>query len=759
MKKIDKPIVNRLKNKYLLFITCKLLLSALILSKCSPKEVIDTNEINFLQYVDPMIGTGFHGHTFPGPTWPHGQIQLSPDTHIMGWEASSGYHYDDTTLYGFSHNHLSGTGIGDLGDFLFLPYTHHQGLEKPVGTLDHRKETAEAGYYKVQVDPWGVTAELTANERSGWHRYTYPKDEEAHLMVDLSHILQPNWGHRLVESTVKIVDEYTIQGYRLTSGWAHKDPIWFYCQFDQPVLNYQVQEVNTGNAEGMGIIAHLNFGKLSTPLQARVAISAVDQEGAKNNLEQATIGQTFDTILKTTQEQWNQELSIIRIKTEDTDIMKNFYTGLYHTMIAPSLYSDVDGRYRGMDGKIHINAKSNRYTAYSLWDVYRAWLPLMTIIKPSKVTSWSYDLFEQSLEGGLLPKWPLNGNYTGTMVGYPAVSFLNDALQKQLIDTLKQEILIASQKCATWQPAFAKKHEGTRAARVMPSHILYKDSLGFVPIDKLKESVSYGLEMAYYDWCIAQMAKIIGKDSLYNVYTSKSTAYQNYFDKEVNFMRGKNIDGTWKSGFNPRFSDHLHGAFVEGNAWQWTTMVPHDVPGLAKLMGGPSGLGIWLDSLFSTSSQIDGENASRDITGFIGQYAHGNEPGHHVPYLYQHTDRPWKTQKVLDSILYNFYKPTPEGIIGNEDCGQMSAWYILNTLGIYQMTVGDPTFSIGRPLIDEASIKISDGFFKIKVLKNSKKNKYISRVLLDGKALENKQLSYFSIKEGSELTIEMTNNF
>ena len=628
-----------------------------LLAACASGDGHSQNDSvpDYLQWVDPMIGTGFHGHTFPGPVWPHGQIQLSPDTHIMGWEASSGYHYDDSKLYGFSHNHLSGTGIGDLGDFLFLPYTQQKHSKKPIGILNHHNEFAEVGYYKIIIEPWNILAELTANKRSGWHRYTYPTHEEARLMVDLAHILQPNWGHKLLESTFEVTDKYTIRGYRLTSGWAHHDPVWFYCQFNQPILQYQLLEdttISNGSNKSKGITAFLNFGKLNEPLLAKVSISAVDREGAKYNFEQATTNQTFDGVVKANQKKWANELACIRIQAKDSTVLTNFYTSLYHTMIAPSLYGDADGRYRGMDGRIYTNKSRDRYTAYSLWDVYRAWLPLMSIIKPSQVTSWSYDIYQHSREGGLLPKWPLNSNYTGTMVGYPAISFLSDALQKQLIDTLQHEILKAALKSATWQPDFPKKHTGTRAARVMPPHIYYKDSLGFVPIDKLKESVSYGLEMAYYDWCVAQIAKSLSNDSIYKAYMLKAAAYKHYFDPEVNFMRGKNTDGTWKENFNPRYSNHLHGAFVEGNAWQWTTMVPHDVLGLAELMGGQASLGIWLDSLFSTSPQIDGDNASMDITGLIGQYAHGNEPGHHVPYLYQYTDKPWKTQKVLDSILY-----------------------------------------------------------------------------------------------------------
>lgn len=717
---------------------------------------------NVLKYVDPMIGTGFHGHTFPGPTLPHSRIQLSPDTHLLGWEASSGYHYSDTTLYGFSHTHLSGTGIGDLGDVLLLPFTGNVPKEKPVGILNHENEHAEVGYYKVNVAPWNVSAELSTTLYSGRHRYQFPESENANVMVDLEHILQANWGHKVVESIIQIVDEYTIQGYRKTSGWAENDPIWFTCTFDKPVLssviNVDGKTIEASTASGINITAYVSFGKLESPLNIKVAVSSVDQIGATKSLNAEKDLETFDEVVENAQNIWNNELQAITIISNDTVVLKNFYTALYHTKIAPTLFSDADGRYRGMDNEIHKNTLLKRYSAYSLWDTFRAWYPLMTIIEPERSKAWVYDLYQQSQEGGLLPKWQLNGNYTGTMVGYPAVAILSDAVNKGLIDSIPNKLLNAAVLSSQWQPDFHEKHKGTRAEMVMPKHIYYKEKMGFVPLDKQKESVSYGLEMAYYDWCIARMADVLGNKDVAETYYKKGDAFKHYFDPELKFMRGKNADGSWGKEFNPKFSNHLEGEFVEGNSYQWTPFLPHAVNEFATMLGGEKELGDWLDKLFTTSSEIKGDNASADITGLIGQYAHGNEPSHHVPYMYQFSDRPWRTQEVLDSIMTEFYTPTPEGIIGNEDCGQMSAWYVLNAVGLYQMTPGDNQYYIGRPIINAASIKLKDGEFNIEVINNSANNKYLEKVLLNGKQLANFKIEYKDIEAGNVLEIYMTSD-
>ncbi|MAV79737.1 MAG: glycoside hydrolase [Flavobacteriaceae bacterium] len=730
------------------------------LSGCDPKKSIKNEVPNLTQLVDPMIGTGFHGHTFPGPTLPHGQIQLSPDTHIMGWDASSGYHYDDETLYGFSHNHLSGTGIGDLGDFLFLPFTMTV-ESKPVGKLIHEKERAETGYYSIMLEPWNILCELTTTERVGWHRYTYPEAANAKLMIDLSHVLQPNWGHALIESEIEFIDDYTVRGYRKTSGWAREDPGWFTARFDQPILKKQIVENGKVSvkqkSKGRNLIVYLEFGSLSSPLNVQVGISYTSAKGSTVNLSTLNSKESFEEVVVKAKKVWNTQLNKIRIESKEEKVLKNFYTAMYHSHMAPFIFGDANGEYRGMDGIIREGSTSQRYSAYSLWDIFRAWFPMMTLINPQKVREWVYDLLSISDEGGLLPKWFLNGNYTGTMVGYPATAVIADAMKKGLLDSIPEKLLKASVKCSKWQEDFNLKNKGTRAENVMPKHIKYKETLGFVPMDKFKESVSYGLEMAYYDWCISQMAYHLGSKELAKAYEAKGKAYAYYFDKETSFMRGKMSDGSWDPNFDPNFSDHLESAFVEGNSWQWTPFVLHDPKGLAELMGGKKAFGDWLDELFTTSSKVTGENASGDITGLIGQYAHGNEPSHHIPYLYQFTDRPWRTQEVLDFILNSFYEPTPEGIIGNEDCGQMSAWYVMNAIGIYQMTPGDNTFYIGRPIVDLATLSLDKGSFTIKILNNSKENKYVQKVLVDERVQESMSIQFEDIKAGSELVIVMGN--
>ena len=729
----------------------------LLLGACSPTE---SPEKRSLDFVDPFIGTAFHGHTFPGPVLPHGRIQAGPDTHIMGWDASSGYHYDDSVLYGFSQTHLSGTGIGDMGDVLLLPFVGEPGESKPVAELDHSREQAEAGYYGIEVKPWEIFAEMTTTSHTAIYRFTYPSAATPRIMVDLEHVLQPNWGHKLISSEIRKVDEYSLEGFRFTSGWAKDDPIWFRLTFNQPIQKTDLKvdgtmQENSELARATAITAFLSFAPSDEPLEARISVSSVDKLGARQNLDK-TAQLSFAQHKAEAQSVWNTELEKIQIDTKDETIKKNFYTALYHSKIAPMNFTDLDGRYRGIDQKIYTKGKEDSYTVYSLWDVFRSWYPLMTIIEPERSRSWAYDLYDHSEKGGLLPKWALNGNYTGTMVGYPAIAVLADAYAKDMLDSIPEKLLEASVTSSSWQVDFNQKHKGSRAERVMPIQIYFKEKYGFIPADSSNASVSYGLEMAYYDWCVAEMAKGMGNAAVENRYRTKAAAYQKYFDAEVGFMRGINKDGSRVKDFNPRFSDHEHSDYIEGNAWQWTPLVLHDPAGFRDLLGGKEALGIWLDSLFTTSSEIAGENASADISGLIGQYAHGNEPSHHVPFLYQYSDRPWRTQEVLDQILHEFYTPTPDGIIGNEDCGQMSAWYVLNALGLYQLTPGKAEFSIGRPIVDEAKVWQGKGYFRIKVHNNSRQNKYVEKVLLNGKELEEWVILYTDLQPDALIEIFMS---
>ncbi len=623
-----------------------------------------------VDYVDPMIGTGFHGHTYPGAVVPFGRVQLSPDTRLEGWDASSGYHYSDSTIYGFSHTHLSGTGIGDMGDILFLPFTGDIPSE-PVATFSHDNETARPGYYSVLLKPWDINCELSATLRTGWHRYSYPEGSNSSLMIDLGHVLQTTWGHRLEESYINIIDDKTIEGYRLTTGWAACDPVYFRAEFARPFEIIQLEadgkSVPGSRAEGRDVRAWLSFGELSSPLEIKVSVSAVDEQGARVNMQEVSDLESFDRVAGKAWELWSETLASIEIESSDESVLTNFYTAMYHAHLSPMIFSDADGRYVGMDRQIHYETNTRAYTVFSLWDTFRAWYPLMTIIDPSKSREWIYSLYDGYKEGGLLPKWPLTGNYTGTMVGYPALSLLADGMTKGLADSIPEKLLEAAVVSVSWQPDWHDKHKGSRAENVMPEHIMYKELTGIVPVDACVGSVSWGLEMAYYDWCLIQMAKYLGDEQLADEWHDRSLYYRNYYDPSTGFMRARTSDGNWFEGFNPNYSDHEAGEYIEGN----------------------------------------------------------------------------------------FYLPTPEGIIGNEDCGQMSAWYILSALGFYQIAPGNPVYDIGRPVVDGARIRQGDGWFSIKVHNNSRRNKYVERTVLNGQELKGLQFRHEEIKAGGTLEFFM----
>ncbi|MCY1720719.1 GH92 family glycosyl hydrolase [Prolixibacteraceae bacterium Z1-6] len=728
---------------------------------CTPTSTTTKSDFDPLQFVDPFIGTGFHGHTFPGATVPFGMVQLSPDTHIMGWDASSGYHYEDSTLYGFSHTHLSGTGIGDMGDVLLLPYSNTDQL-KPVGTFDKNDESATPGYYKVQLNNFGVTAELTATKRVGFHRYSYKNAEERKVMLNLGHILQPNWGHRIIENSFRKINDRTFEGVQKTSGWASDHLIAYRIEFAEPVENFAVYSENekTDKTElsGRDIQVYMQFASSKEPLLVKVALSVADEKGAAQNLQAELPGWDFETTVDETQKEWRAALHGIEISTDDEEVKTNFYTALYHSMMSPFTYQDVDGRYRGMDKSIKTAPEGfTNYSVFSLWDTFRAFHPLMTIIRPGKAGEWAGSLVQKYLEGGLLPKWPLASNYTGTMVGYPATSVLADALTKGLVPEADLKTwLEAAVTSSTYQAKWLEKVKGTREENVMSKHIYFKEKYGFVPADSISESVSWGVEMAYYDWCIGKIAEAAGDEKTAALYFKNAENYKLYFDESTGFMRGKNSDGSWRTPFHPRFSEHEKSDYVEGNAYQWSYFVPHDIENHIKMYGGKNNFEIQLDTLFTTSSEIEGENASGDITGLIGQYAHGNEPSHHMAYLYNWTNSGWKTQNYLDQILYDFYLPTPAGIIGNEDCGQMSAWYVLSAIGFYQVCPGDPTYTIGRPLVDTAKIQVPGGVFEIVAHNNSRDNKFVEKVVLNGTALEEPFFSHSDLMKGGKLEFFMS---
>lgn len=729
--------------------------------KPAPDSGLLSDEI---KYVDPFIGTGFHGHTFPGATRPFAMVQVSPDTHIMGWDASSGYHYDDREIYGFSHTHLSGTGIGDLGDVALLPFSGSDSI-KPVGLFNKDTEKATPGFYAVRLDNFGVNVELTSTDKVGFHKYTYDNPKDRRVMLDLGHILQPNWGHKLVDNNYLFVNDSTVEGTVRTQGWAHFHSVSYRITFSEPIetiyqyiggkLRQDSLFLRINTAEDLKF--HYKFPEKAEPLYVKVALSMVDTEGAEKNLEAELPDWDFEATRIKSAEIWNDALNAIEIQADPT-VMVNFYTALYHTMIAPFAYQDVDGRYLGMDKKVHkAEPGYTNYSVFSLWDTFRALHPLMTIINPDLAADWGKVLVQGYKEGGILPKWPLASSYTGCMVGYPAVSVLADLVSKNLADGDLKTWAEAGARSSVYREDLAEKFKGTRELDLITRHPYYKEKYGFVPADSIPESVSWGLEMAYEDWCISQIAAKAGLDSLAKAYAAKGEYYKRYLDPETKMMRPIMGDGTFRTPFNPRYSAHMRSDYTEGNAFQWSFFAPHDMDNFIATIGGKNELETRLDTLFTTSSQVDGEHASGDITGLIGQYAHGNEPSHHMAYLYNWTDSPWKGQERLDYIMREFYTNKPDGIIGNEDCGQMSAWYVMSALGFYQVAPGIPVYTLGRPMVDRALIHVKGGIFEIQVKNNSPENKYIKEVTLNGKVLDTPFFSHTDMAKGGKLVFEMTN--
>ncbi|HEY9048306.1 MAG TPA: GH92 family glycosyl hydrolase [Ohtaekwangia sp.] len=727
-------------------------------------------QVNKLDLVNPFIGTGGHGHTFPGATVPYGMVQLSPDTRLNGWDACSGYHASDQAILGFSHTHLSGTGIGDYGDVLFIPTIGKQQLdqgtaEKPDDGYASPKvpgsESASPGYYTVRLKDYNVKVELTATAHAGFHRYIFPAaSKNAGVIIDVGHTLQSHFNE---VNQIEIINDHELRGYKLTKGWARDHHVYFHAVFSKP-FTYKLASGKTIALEGtksidkIGAKALLQFDKLSgQEVLVKVGISSVDYAGAKNNVLQEIPGWSFENVKDNAAKQWNAWLNRIDIKGGSADQQKIFYTALYHTAISPNLFTDFDGRYRGMDKKIHqSNNGSGNYTVFSLWDTFRAFHPLMTIINPSMNEAWIRSMIKKYDESGALPMWELASNETGTMIGYNAVPVIVDAYMKGYRNFDVEKAYSAIVHASTYDTSIVFVDDEVKHG-IMPKAKYYNETLGFIPSDKENESVSKALEFAYNDWCISQMAKALGKDADYKKFSERSKRYVRYFDSRTGFMRGVNADGSWKSPFNPRFSNHRKDEYVEGNSWQWSWFVPHDIPGLIALHGGRDQFLNKLDSLFEETSEVDGKNSSADISGLIGQYAHGNEPSHHITYLYTYAGQPWKTQHLVDSILHTLYFNDANGLSGNEDCGQMSAWFVLSSLGFYQVSPGNPIYTLGRPLFNEATIHIENGkIFTIRAENNSDRNKYISEVKLNGVVLQQPFISHADIISGGILEFTMS---
>ncbi|ESU23984.1 putative hybrid glycoside hydrolase, group 92(-20) family protein precursor [Flavobacterium enshiense DK69] len=658
---------------------------------------------NYAEYVNPFVGTGGHGHTFPGATLPFGMVQLSPDTRIDGsWDGCGGYHYSDDVIYGFSHTHLNGVGVSDYGDIMLMPTMGKPSLNAKAysSSFSHQNEKAAAGFYSVKLDKHNIDVDLTASTRVGFHKYTFNKDGQANIILDLNH------RDKLLQGEVKIIDNRTIEILRRSEAWARDQYVFARIEFNVPmkVTNSKNSKLISDN-EAVKYLA-LSFSKpvkKGEIILVKVALSPTGYEGAKLNMTEIKHWD-FEKARKNAESLWNKELSKIEVTSDNKDKLAIFYTALYHTMMQPNIAEDLDGKYRGRDNKIHVADNFDYYTVFSLWDTFRGAHPLYTLIDKKRTSDYINTFIKQYEQGGRLPVWELASNETDCMIGYHSVSVIADAMVKGI-------------KGFDYEKAFeAAKHSA------MLDHLgldAYKKN-GFISIDDEHESVSKTLEYAYDDWCIAQMAQLLKKNEDFEYFMQRSQNWKNLYDKETGFMRPKK-NGGWDKPFEAR---EVNNNFTEGNSWQYSFFVPQDIPGLIAAHGGKEKFEAKLDELFSAPTATTGRQQA-DITGLIGQYAHGNEPSHHMAYLYNYVDKPEKTKEKVHYILNEFYKNTPDGLIGNEDCGQMSAWYVLSSLGIYSVTPGLEAFTAVEPLFKNAMIK-TDDFTTVSVNNKIGEGNYVS---------------------------------
>ncbi|MBN2245615.1 MAG: GH92 family glycosyl hydrolase [Candidatus Aminicenantes bacterium] len=703
-----------------------------------------SKEKDFAFWVDPFIGTGAHGHTYPGAVLPFGMVQLSPDTRLTGWDGCSGYHHSDNTIYGFSHTHLSGTGIPDYGDILFMPTTGDILLqsgypdEKKSGygsLFSHHKEKASPGFYAVHLDDYGIDVELTVTKRAGFHKYIFPESDRSNILIDLTH------RDQVIESSINIIDDSTIEGMRRSSAWAKDQIVYFAARFSRPfdekaiAVNNEIQNGSL-SASGKDLKAIVSYKtKEKEKILVKVGISAVSIEGAWKNLKAEIDHWDFNRTRSQAYEEWNRSLRKISISTRSEDKKRIFYTALYHTLLNPNIYMDVDGKFRGMDRKIHQADNFEYYTVFSLWDTFRAAHPLFTLIETERSKDFIQTLISQYEHGGKLPMWELSANYTGCMIGYHAVPVIVDAFVKGIDDFDVDRAYESMKKSAE------QDHLGLK----------YYQQLGFIPADKESESVSKTLEYAYDDWCIAQMAKILHKADDYREYIQRAQSYKNLFDPSSGFMRPR-YHGTWITPFDPA---EVNFNFTEANSWQYSFFVPQDIEGLIELMGGKRSFAQKLDDLFTADQRLTGRDQA-DITGLIGQYAHGNEPSHHMAYLYGYAGMPWKTQQRVHEIMETMYTSEPGGLCGNEDCGQMSAWYIFGALGFYPVCPGQGIYVLGTPLFETAVINLENNQkFILKAEGISSKNIYIQEARLNGEIITRSYLKHDEIIRGGELVFLM----
>jgi predicted alpha-1,2-mannosidase len=699
----------------------------------------------------PLVGTGDHGHTYPGATVPFGFVQLSPDTRTEGWDACAGYHFDDTNILGFSHTHISGAGCADLGDLLVLPVVGEmaQALDckRFKSGFSHDQELAQPGYYRVRLDKYDVLAELTATAHAGMHRYTFPASSQSHILIDLVHGL----GSKPADAELKVEGDAALSGFRRSDGWAKDKTIYFVVECSAPFKGFGLERdgamLPPGRmaARGKQVRGRLDFAtSTGQQIVLRVGLSPTSIEEARKNLQQEIPGWDFDALRADAKNLWNENLSRIEITSANPNVRQTFYSALYHTMAEPTLYNNVDGSYRGADGKVHAGGWFQYYSTFSLWDTFRAEHPLLTLTQPERVNDFVRSLlaFYQQSPDHQLPMWPLAGWETGCMIGYHAVPVIVDAWLKGFTNYDRNL-------------AYQAMRDAALSAR---NHQQEYQKLGYVPAvtGKRYYAAARTLEFAYDDWCLAQMAEALGKTNDATLFLRRSQNFTNVFDRRTGFFRGRTAAGTFREPFNPRavsFDD-----FIEANAWQYAFAVPQDVPGMIRLYGGDTAFIRKLDQLFNADSEVD--NYLVDVSGLVGQYSHGNEPDQHFAYLYDLAGAPWKTQQRVRQILLTQYDNSPEGICGNDDCGQISAWYVWSALGLYPLNPVGGRYLIGSPLVEKAVIQLDPKFYpggKFVIIAHnaSRQNCYIQSAELNGKPLHRIWITHAEITSGGRLEFEM----
>lgn len=696
---------------------------------------------NYAALVNPYIGTGGHGHTFPGASMPFGMMQLSPDTRLEGWDGCSGYHYSDSIIYGFSHTHLSGTGIADYCDILLMPFTGGVKWDNKeyASAFSHQNEKAAPGYYEVLLNKNNIKAALTTSVRSGMHAYTFDANAtEGNILLDLQH------RDEVLGASVEIVNEYEVKGMRSSRSWAKEQTLFFYARFEKPVKEFALATdgmpvKNISKAAGKNIKSFFVFDtRENKTIQLKVGISAVSMENAKQNLDTEIPGWDINVVKKNAEAAWNKELGKIEINGGSRDQRVAFYTALYHTMLAPNIYTDVNGEYRGTDLQVHKAEGFSNYSVFSLWDTHRALHPLMSIINRERTNDWINTFLAQYKYGGMLPVWELSGNETFCMIGYHAVPVIVDAYQKGIRNFDTHLALKAMTDYA----------EGKRYG--LPAYM----QQGFISNEDDHESASKTVEYAYDDWCIAQFARWTGNISVHQQYRNRSLLYRNLFDPRSKHIRGK-VQGFW---YSPFYATEVNNFFTEGNAWHYSFTAQQDIDGLKKLYGGNKAFAQKLEELFTTQHKLSGREQA-DVTGLIGQYAHGNEPSHHLAYLFNYAGKPWRTQELVHKICTEFYPNDPDGLIGNEDCGQMSAWFVFSAMGFYPVTPGSGDYALGTALFDEVKLHLENGKeFTIRARNCSQNNFYVDSVLLNGKPHPATFIRHSDIENGGELVFEMSSN-